>query len=61
MPHRIWRPSLRCDRCHALRLRDALKAWLMQPVGPTSGRGDGGRTHFVCRDCRAVAEETPSG
>jgi len=48
---RPWRPTLRCDRCHRIALRDALKAWLFQPVGPVTGRGDGGRTHFVCRSC----------
>ncbi|MCB9791362.1 MAG: hypothetical protein H6741_01430 [Alphaproteobacteria bacterium] len=56
MPHKLWHPSLRCDACGALHPLQGLKAWVMQPVGPTNGRGDGGRTHFVCRDCRALRE-----
>ncbi|MED5372790.1 MAG: hypothetical protein VX899_17360 [Myxococcota bacterium] len=51
----FWRPSLRCDRCKRVAPVDALKAWLFQPVGPTTGRGDGGRVHFVCGRCRAVS------
>jgi hypothetical protein len=50
-----WVPSLRCERCRALRPVDALRAWFFQPVGPTTGRGDGGRTHFICRRCQASA------
>lgn len=49
---RLWAPSWRCDRCRALHPLEGLRAWLYQPVGPTSGRGDGGRTHFVCQACR---------
>ena len=51
---KIWRPTLRCDKCHKVAPLSASKAWLMQPVGPTDGRGDGGRIHFLCRGCRAL-------
>ena len=53
---KIWIPSVRCDKCRALRPMSALRAWLLQPVGPTTGRGDGGRTHFVCARCRLIQE-----
>jgi hypothetical protein len=51
---KFWRPSLRCDVCRKIAPLSAAKAWLMQPVGPTDGRGDGGRIHFLCQDCRAL-------
>ncbi len=53
---KIWKPSVRCDRCRALRPLGAVRAWLLQPVGPTTGRGDGGRTHFVCSRCKIIRE-----
>ncbi len=56
---KFWRPTLRCDRCRKLAPLSATKAWLMQPVGPTDGRGDGGRVHFQCAACRAL--KTPRG
>lgn len=60
MPFKLWKPALRCDRCKGFRPVDALKAWVMQPVGPTTGRGDGGRTHYVCRACRALIDQSPN-
>ncbi len=51
---KIWTPSLRCDKCRAIKPLSAARAWLLQPVGPTTGRGDGGRTHFVCGQCRLI-------
>gem|GEM_PF-2138220 len=53
---KIWMPSLRCDKCRSMRPLSAFKAWVLQPVGPTTGRGDGGRTHFVCGTCRLIQE-----
>lgn len=44
---RPWTPTLRCVRCRRVAVRDAAKAWLMQPVTP-----DGGPVHFECRRCR---------
>ncbi len=44
---RTWSPTLRCVQCRRVKLKDAVKAWIMQPVTP-----DGGVLHFVCRDCR---------
>gem|GEM_PF-6892273 len=44
---RLWTPTLRCVRCGRVALRDALRAYLFQPVTP-----DGGKVHFECRQCR---------
>jgi hypothetical protein len=60
MAFKIWKPALRCDFCRSIRPVDALKAWIMQPVGPTTGRGDGGRTHYVCGPCRKIRNPKPS-
>lgn len=53
-PRRPWIPTLRCQRCRALRPADALLAWLFQPLAT-----DGGTVHFVCRACRAARGEAP--
>lgn len=53
----LWKPSLRCDHCRTLAPLSAIKAWLMQPVGPTGGRGDGGRVHFICGRCRSLGAQ----
>ena len=46
-------PTFRCRRCRRLKLRDGLRAWLMQPPMPTTGRGDSpGPIYYICRDCR---------
>jgi len=44
---RLWVPTLRCVRCHRVRLRDAARAWFFQPVTL-----DGGPIYFECRRCR---------
>jgi hypothetical protein len=48
---RLWTPTIRCVRCRRIALRDAVRAFLFQPVTP-----DGGRVHFECRTCRPSRE-----